>query len=144
MLGLCVSLTGCLTHTQRVDEKYPTDYKKNHVYVLQQDCALVERPSRGWLEELRLDLPKLAICPLWWNASPAKRVATLPAGTRVRYSRLIYWWYFESAEVLPIARVLDGPFAGNDVNVERISRGESFEQFFIDPDWLAATDARHQ
>lgn len=141
---LLVLLSGCLPYTRNVTGagQYDSDYKQGAVYLLEREAALTKRPRRMWLEEAILDVPRYgAERPAYAAKSEDRIIATLPVGTQIRFERLVYWYYFESDEVLPIGRIIGGPYAGLDVNLVDISEsGESKRGFTyrtrIDADWL--------
>ena len=148
LIGLmtCIGLSGCLVHSRDVTQSkdYRTDYRRSKVYVLNQDACLYERPAMDWLGEALVNRTRLRVEPR--DRQPPvndKFIGALPTGTRFRFERLVYANYFEYSEVMPIARVLNGRYAGKVVDLSRISNPpphlhafRPFRNFVIDPKWL--------
>lgn len=142
-------LTGCLLHTRNVSssKRYPTDYKVGRIYTLQRDAILYETPRESWFREATLDLPRYGLernVGYVYKSEGDKVVATLPAGTELRFERLVYYYYFESSDLIPIAQITSGPHAGKEVDLHEVSadvtdaEGISW-RIGLDPAWLAPT-----
>lgn len=147
---LSLGSLGCdSTRNVTGSEKYPSDYRSRRVYVLKRDAPVLERPSRGWISERTLDIPRLEVFSrVPTNYLSDRVIGTMPAGTRLKYERLVYHRSFEYSRVYPIASVLQGqgPFSGKHVDLSGISA--ECEDYLglprlmcVDPEWLGVEGA---
>ena len=67
----------------------------------------------------------------------------VPAGTQMRFKKVLYHKIYQDGVTYPVAVLLDGPHAGTEVDISGISRRvfdarlENFRPAYLrDPDWL--------
>jgi hypothetical protein len=145
VLGL---LTGCVSVRDVTgDPNYSHcqgDYVRSACYRLSQPAAIGEFRPHGALP-IFSPTPRFELFPVGGRDQNSGNVAV---GTRLRFKSVLYHDYFENTTVIPVAEVLEGPWAGRRVGIADISRHDSAlleqrynDQYFRDPAWLASCDA---
>jgi hypothetical protein len=152
-------LTGCMPYAIDITHDatrsaYWGDYHPGAQYRLANDVLITDKMVG------EVDLTKyLQPWPPRYDLIPAtadwplrtQQIADIPAGTHLRFERLVYYWYFEDETTYPIARVLDGRFKGFEVCLQHISRQNPWNaknpgdpswhlRYFRDDNWLVEDD----
>ena len=160
MVALLTVTFGCTT-TRPVtsNASYSGDYVKGGIYVLLADLLLVDRKHRGWgpasawSPELRYDaMPDDSRFFIWTQRDPEEiRLdrsrqprdrsfvdGVLTKGTRVQFVELLLHQHPGTIDTIPVARVLDGEWAGILVALQKISRKERSKhpRYFVDDRYL--------
>jgi hypothetical protein len=148
-----VGTSGC-AYTRDVtrEREWRSGYEVGAVYALRAD-ALMEDSAYGW--HPFMDFPSHELLPGDHPVFPSPAAyardpkrwprveGIVPAGTRVRFEKLVYHYYFSGDTAFPYARVLDGPYAGRRVSLRYMSRAlgdaaprdgpNGWVQFLYDP-----------
>lgn len=145
-------LSGCLPYVKDITfdpthARYQGNYRPDAVYRLVQDAVIARFQPVGAGTEFS-SVPRHALYP---NVDSARNSAVsvpfavsgvMPAGTKLQFKMLLYNWYFEGATTYPIVVAMDGPHAGMQVDVRKISLHEwattsHSERYLQDERWLA-------
>jgi hypothetical protein len=127
-LLVAVAGTGC-SHGRDVtaDTRYHGGYQLDGVYRLQRDVSIVRQGKNHWSTGTPLYLADPSRLPSIENSRPGDRgVGTATKGTRLRLNRFVAYHtmplpFYSHDLVRPVATILDGPNAGDDVDIAETS-----------------------